>query len=294
MNYNSKVNILNEANIKSNIFNNNLNNNFNDNLNNQTLLVSKKIDTYFNDLLQQPEITNIKISNKNEYTFSKFYDEYIEHNILLLFIIFALVVFLIIKYYNKYYSIDNFNNQNLDDVNYTNDNNNDEDYDDENNDENDYNNNLNTTSKYSNKVKRKKRQNKNKTNSQFYKEQLKEKQLLELEKKSILDIIDELSSMNYSKMNTNTSIINKSINNYTNDQYFNKSINDEVNNYNDFSLIAPNPNSNPNLNPNSNPNENLYTNNTMGYLNINKNINYKDKKNPNVVNGVYIDSPFEE
>ena len=30
------------------------------------------------------------------------------------------------------------------------------------------------------------------------------------------------------------------------------------------------------------------------FYNINKNINYKDKKSPNYVKGMYIESPFDE
>ena len=103
MNFNPKINLLNEISIDSSIFLNKSNGLTNINIpGNPNFLISKKIDTYFNDLIQIPDPPTIK-SNKTYYTFAKFYDEYIEHNILLLFIILGLVIFLVVKYYNKYY-----------------------------------------------------------------------------------------------------------------------------------------------------------------------------------------------
>jgi hypothetical protein len=103
MNINPKINLLNEISIDSSIFLNKSNGLTNINIPaNPNFLISKKIDTYFNDLIQIPDPPTIK-STKSDYTFAKFYDEYIEHNILLLFIILGLVIFLVVKYFNKYY-----------------------------------------------------------------------------------------------------------------------------------------------------------------------------------------------
>jgi len=87
MNYNFKNNLFNDGDFSNN---------------NPPLLISKKIDTYFNDLIRNPEpIQTAGI--KNDSTLYKFYNEYIEHNILLLFIILCLGIFLFIKYINKNY-----------------------------------------------------------------------------------------------------------------------------------------------------------------------------------------------
>ena len=39
------------------------------------------------------------------------------------------------------------------------------------------------------------------------------------------------------------------------------------------------------------PYENYYDD---GYYNINNNVNYKDKKSPNYIKGMYIESPYQE
>ena len=76
-------------NLKNNAF---INHNLDVNINPSSHLISKKIDTYFNELVQIPEPIN-NTTNTTNFSFGKFYDEYIEHNILLLFIIFCLVIF---------------------------------------------------------------------------------------------------------------------------------------------------------------------------------------------------------
>lgn len=81
-----------------------MNNNFNLNSN---PLVSNQLDNYFNELLKsQKIIQNSPIHVKHSPGFSKFYSEYIEHNILLLFIIFCLVIIFIAKYYYNENSCD--------------------------------------------------------------------------------------------------------------------------------------------------------------------------------------------
>ena len=97
-------------NVKNSLFENNFlekfnNNNFEVVNNPKSLLISKKIENYFDDLIKVPDIPQNGGVSSTSFSFSNFYKEYIEHNILLLFIIMCLVIFLIVKYINKnYYS----------------------------------------------------------------------------------------------------------------------------------------------------------------------------------------------
>ena len=217
---NPKHNLVNDITNQSIFLNKNIN------IDEYKPLVSKNIDIYFNELILKPDPV------KNVYTFSNFYDEYIEHNILLLFIIACLVVFFIIKYYNKYTE----EYINIDPVNV---------------------NKCNT-------IKKKIKKNISKTN-------------LELEKKSILDIIDELSSLNYVKIKQNNELIEKEYNNIHSLE-IPKYIEEDVelnNNYTETLLFNNNIDSN-------------------DYYNINKNIDYNNKNDKNNIKGIYIDSPYAE
>jgi len=57
-------------------------------------LISKNIDNYFNDLINKPVI----ITSKKTTSFTIFYKDYIEHNLLLIFIIIFMGIFLLFKY----------------------------------------------------------------------------------------------------------------------------------------------------------------------------------------------------
>ncbi len=128
-------------------------------------LINKNIDHYFNDILTQPEIKNTSVIAKSDYTWSKFYSEYIEHNILFIIILIGVVIFLIIRYYSL--EAEEAENKELDPDT-------DTDTDDE------------FDSKTKKKIKKK------------YKKKFdKYKQQIDNEKQQILNIIDELSSMNY-------------------------------------------------------------------------------------------------
>lgn len=123
------------------------------------------------------------------------------------------------------------------------------------------------------------------------KENERQKHLLELEKQSIMDIIDELSNINNDKiinnvkMSTNKNNFSNEYNdniyydNYNENQMFiDRNYLDETqSNFSQYSLISLN-----DMDVND------------GYYNINKNINIKDKKSPNYVKGMYIESPFQE
>ena len=53
--------------------------------------------------------------------------------------------------------------------------------------------------------------------------------------------------------------------------------NENQQNFSDYSLIGSN---------------DMYDN--VSFYNVNKNTNYKDKKNPNYIKGIYIESPYDE
>jgi hypothetical protein len=221
---------------------------------NKPSLISKNIELYFDDLVKVPEPPQIGGS----FSLSKFYSEYMEHNILLLFIILCLVIFLIVKYINKNYyenTIHTIKNEN----------------DIENNE----------FLKNTNKIKKKLSKDKL---LKIKRHNEKEKRLLELEKQTIMDIIEELSIINNEKMQHNNKIINQTDylqDNYLQDNYLQE--NYSQNNYlqdnyvdNNFSLI----------------NNNIET--STDFYSINKNVNYKNKKSPNYIKGLYIETPFEE
>lgn len=125
-------------------------------------LINNRINDYFNNILNQPEPSKTySIVTKSDYSWSKFYKDYIEHNMLLIVILIGIVIFLVIRYYSMDYDVksdDDFTDiDKLDDSD------------------------LETT-----KGKKK------------YKKQLKKyKKQLDDEKNKILNIIDELSSVNY-------------------------------------------------------------------------------------------------
>lgn len=267
--------------------------------NGKSLLISKKIESYFDDLVKVPD--TIQVGGNKDFTFSKFYSEYIEHNILLLFIILCLVIFLIIKYINKNYynnNLENYENNaiypkqqkytktpkiNFIDENDTDDTNNSYYDNDEDNNE--------DFEEDPRKIKQKLQKLKL---LKIKKETERAKHLIELEKQSIMDIIDELSNINYKKIQNNNHIINntnintnKFNSNNANNFYKNYSNNDI---YIDRDYLSENQS---NFSQYS-----LIESNDIGHANdfytINRNINYKDKKSPNYIKGMYIESPFEE
>jgi large-conductance mechanosensitive channel len=247
--------------------------------NNHSILVSRKMDVYFNELLNVPDAPQIG-GTKTTYGFGKFYSEYIEHNLLLLFIILCLIIFLIIKYVNK--NSESTPNNNLEDNDTT-----DTDTTD-------------TTEANTNKTRTKK--------EKLLKKKLsneKKRQLLELEKQSILDIIDELSNINYKKIQTNNQMIKHAqsqAHDFIESKYVEPSEHTHINNYpqtnaftnrmieqsnyepveqflqqEDFSLINSN-----------------YLSDNNTYYNVNKNMDYTNENNPNYIKGLYIESPYEQ
>ncbi len=164
--------------------NNEIYNNYNYTSDYNPGLVNKNINNYFNDVLSKPDpITPAAV--KSEQTWNKFYKEYIEHNMLFFIIIIGLVIFLIIRYYTADYDYDKRVQDEFD-----------TDLDDTDDDDDD---DLGDKKTYKKKLKKK------------YKNKLKNyKKNLYDEKQKILNIIDELSELNYE---------DQSYNNYVRDNY---------------------------------------------------------------------------
>jgi len=124
-------------------------------------LISKNISGYFDELINKPIITPpVKQS-----TMSTFYKNYVEHNLLLIFIIIFIIIFLLFKYFTK--------------------NSNDE---------------LETYNKIKDDKKKEDKKKEKEKERKFRERINKERELLEKEKSEILSIIDELSEMNYKRV----------------------------------------------------------------------------------------------
>lgn len=199
--------------------------------NKSNLLISKNIDDYFSNLILKPSTSISKIT-KSQYTFEKFYTDYIEHNLLLIIILIGSIIFLIFKYCNKTYTEDESNAEYF---------------------------NKSNDIKINNKINNKTLLKEKKLDQQL---KLVKKYKMELadEKNKILNIIDELSSMNYedsiklnnkiqnkpknnnkiSLINNNVPSINALIDNISSNNYsvINKK-NNEKNNYIDGIYIQP-------------------------------------------------------
>ena len=126
-------------------------------------LISKNISGYFDELINKPIIT----LPQKQSSMSIFYKNYVEHNLLLIFIIIFIIIFLLFKYFTK-----NSNDEIEDDDKIKKD-----------------------------KKKEDKNKEKDKNKERKFREKInKEKELLEKEKSEILSIIDELSEMNYKRV----------------------------------------------------------------------------------------------
>jgi hypothetical protein len=164
-------------------------------------LISKKIDNYFNELINK----QVAFIPKKPNSFNIFYKNYIEHNLLLIFIIILICIFLLFKYYSKGNDNDIYNGV----------------Y----NDTGDIKNKINTKDNNLKKIKKIKKINK-------------KRELLAKEKNEILSIIDELSELNFEKSIIKSDNINKynidnnncTDNNYTDDSSNNIYIDDNMNN----------------------------------------------------------------
>lgn len=76
------------------------------------VLINKDIDNYFNNLINKSTpVQNVSIPKSN-YSFEKFYTDYIEHNLLFIVLLVGIIIFLIIRQYAKDY--DEFDNSSND------------------------------------------------------------------------------------------------------------------------------------------------------------------------------------
>lgn len=141
-------------------------------------LINPKINNFFNDVLTKPEPVYPSVI-KTEYTWNKFYKDYIEHNLLFIVILVGVVIFLIIRYYSM--DMDPDKKDEFDLMNDT-----DSDDSDDSDD-----------SETDNRKIKKKLKKKYKTKLKKYKKELND------EKNRILNIIDELSNINYEDQSYN-------------------------------------------------------------------------------------------
>jgi hypothetical protein len=219
-------------------------------------LVNHDIDNYFNDLLNKPiPPPAYSIVNKQSYSFSKFYSEYIEHNMLFIVLLIGIVIFLVIRYYVKDMDTELFQPENSS---------------------------KNTIISKNNNHKK----NKDKDSTKITKEQLLNyKKKLDKEKEKIISIIDELSCINnfaqYDSVNKIPNVSYQNNINYTMQSNLpNNTSPKQVNNkYNTF-----NPNETIML---KEMNSHNYDANTEFY-----DINRKLDDANNNVNGLYVDPPF--
>lgn len=219
------------------------------------ILVNKNIDNYFNEIINKPILSQqVKIIPKTNYNFDKFYYDYIEHNLLFIFLLVGIIIFLIIQYYCRDFYIESYSNEN---------------------------NNLNIENKEN--IKEDKYLNKEKYQKEKIKQLkkiqklqqiklLKYKEQLDQEKNKILSIIDELSSINeneYNKNFMNSNYLNQDINmkyadNYVKSQlFFNQIENYDKSSYN--------------------------SDDNSQYCNVN--INYNDQNN--YIDDIYVNPPFK-
>lgn len=144
------------------------------------LLINKDIDNYFNNLINKSIPNQNPNIIKSNYTFEKFYFDYIEHNLIFIVVLIGIVIFLVIRYYIKDFDSFDSNNELYQEDNKLNQ----EDKSNEQNQE---------------KIKNIK---KNKLIDEKLK-LIKYKKELDREKQKILSIIDELSNINeYSNIST--------------------------------------------------------------------------------------------
>jgi len=219
----------------------------------KSILINKDIDNYFNNIINIPEQPKTyKIANKS--SISTFYKDYLENNMLLLFVIFIIIIFLVIRYYTK-------------DI------------------ENDY---LNNNIKFKKNILYKKKYNNEKNNLKKY------KQKLNSEKNKLLSIIDELSNVNYEINSMKNNIIqqtNISNNNSNLDTNLldlgNNKIEKELENFNN--IISRDKLKDNLINDISNKFDLLQNNKpSKSYYNINKEFNDDN----NLVEGMYIEPPY--
>ncbi len=223
----------------------------------QNNLINKDIDNYFNELINKSSISQNVTVPKSTFTFEKFYSDYIEHNLLFIVLLIGIIIFLIIRQYIKDY----------DDL--------DLDHSDVVLTDNKHKNQQSNQSNQSNQIKRMtklEKINQLKKQQEFEKIQLDNyKKQLDMEKRQIMSIIDELSDLN-----------DYEYSNLINPQYLNNNIGNENN---QFSLLPSFKYSNQ---IDLNPREAHNSAETNQYYNMEKPLNDSSNK----VGDIYIEPPF--
>ena len=230
------------------------------------LLINKDIDNYFNDIINKPIIHQ---SNTNPIKsgggLSKFYTDYIEHNLIFIVVLVGIIIFLIIRYYVK-----DFDTQDLEKIE------------------------TNIKLDKSNKSNKQEIINKKINEKMISKSKIIELEKLKLinykreldkEKQQILSIIDELSNINELDSNKyNQQYLSQDINSIYSNNFNNYN---NLNNYNQQkymqkSTMAHNDNK---IISNIDNKDDMMDSN---YFDINKSPDNKT----NEIDGLYIEPPF--
>jgi hypothetical protein len=214
-------------------------------------LINNKINNFFNDIINKNDQPMMEsIITKSNYTWNKFYCDYIEHNLLFIVILIGVVIFCIIRYYSMDLDPGIKNNKKkYKKHNYDTDTDTDTDSDE--------------YVKKNSKILRRK-----------YKLKLdKYKEELYNEKRKILNIIDELSNINYENN------INTTYSQHKNDQLEN--LQQKTNSYRDSYESDKNPLDYTIKNSDMDDNSSYY-----------KIKNDSDQKPGDVIKGIYIEPPY--
>ena len=228
------------------------------------LLINKDIDNYFNNIINKPIIHQSNINPiKSGGGLSKFYNDYIEHNLIFIVVLVGIIIFLVIRYYVK-----DFESQNIEES--------------KNYNKSDGSSTQDITDKEINKrlISKSKKLELEKLKLIKYKKEL------DKEKQQILSIIDELSNINEYENNIYNQIyLNQDINSIYSNNFNNLN---NLNNYNQQQYLLTSTrahNDNIIISNIDNRKDNMMDTN---YFDINKSPDNKT----NEIDGLYIEPPF--
>ena len=188
-------------------------------------LINKDINHYFDDLISKPNVEQTNIIIKSNYNFSKFYVDYIEHNLLFIVLLIGIVFFLVIRYFIKDFDDEKIEKNTENNIeNYSDIDNNIDNKKEINDNKKEINNDDELLKKKIKIDKLKQKQNLEKIKLINYKKKL------DIEKERILSIIDELSTINDSgKINSYQNYLGNN-NNYDNNSLL---LSDNISNFDD-------------------------------------------------------------
>jgi hypothetical protein len=224
------------------------------------LLINKDIDNYFNDIINKPIIHQ---SNTNPIKsgggLSKFYTDYIEHNLIFIVVLIGIIIFLIIRYYVK-----DFDSQDLDENKII----------------------KQDKEEMLNKKLSEKMITKSKKLELEKLKLINYKRELDKEKQQILSIIDELSNINeYESNKYNQKYLSQDINSIYSNNFNNYN---NLNNYNQQKYLETSTRAHNDSNIISNIDNHKDDMIETNYYDINK----KPDKKTNEIDGLYIEPPF--